>query len=816
MLKRILITGAFLLGRAAAGEVPEAMRAFAAAHCIECHDAETREGGLDLESLTIAGDPAVLGKWVRVHDRVRLGEMPPAKRPRPGADEREAALRALGEAVAAEERLQETEKGRTGLRRLNRVQHENSLRALLGVPVAVKEMLPPDTPAHGFDTVAEGLRLSALHLEKYLEAADAALDAALVFTEPAPPFRERLRLKDEKSVRENLDTPEGKVTDPVAKAKHQIIFRELPDAVVLFSDGYSPTDIRRFHAAAAGTYRIRVRAWGWRSGGEPVTLLLQAHQWKEKRLLGSWEMPPDKPREVEVMVRLEKGELLHVAPQGTGYDDKGKTVWQVGGPRFEGTGLAVDWIEIEGPLGEWPPPSVKLVLGDVPLRELPPDKRPWVDGRRVRWEPAPADPAAAATEVVTRFAGRAFRRPLREGEAAPLVALAHRALADGRPFLDAVRAGLRGVLTAPQFLLVEEGEGALDDHELAVRLAFFLWSAPPDEALLAAAAAGRLTNPDGLRAETERLLRDPRAREFVRHFTGQWLDLRNIAATTPDRQLHPEFDAMLQLAMVGESEAFFAEVLERDLPARTFLDSDFVMVNRRLARHYGLDGVKGEAFERVSLPAGSPRGGVLGQAAVLKVTANGTVSSPVMRGAWVMKRLLGRTPAPPPPNVGSVEPDTRGATTIRDQLAKHRRSETCASCHRVMDPPGFALENFDVIGGWRERYRSLGEGDRPTVKLNGREVHEYRLGPAVDASGELEDGRRFTDIRSFKALLVETETEQVARTLAGKLTIYATGAGIRFCDRAAVEAMLTATRTSGHGLRSLVHAVVQSDLFRRK
>jgi hypothetical protein len=362
---------------------------------------------------------------------------------------------------------------------------------------------------------------------------------------------------------------------------------------------------------------------------------------------------------------------------------------------------------------------------------------------------------------------------------------------------------------------MEERVGPLSDYALASRLSFFLTSGPPDDELLALASQEALKDREVLRSQTERLLSSPRSIHFVRNFTGQWLDLRNIKATSPDRQLYPEFDEMLEHSMVGESEAFFAELLATNAKIENLIHSDFLMLNRPMARHYGISGVNSEQFQRVALPTGSPRGGVLTQAAVLKVTANGTVTSPVMRGAWVQKRLMGRPPQPPPPNVGAVEPDTRGATTIRQLLDRHRHLATCASCHRHIDPPGFALESFDVIGGWRDRYRSLGTGDKPTWKLEGRDIWEYKLGPSVDSSGELPGGGKFRDIQEFKRLLLNEKT-QVVRSLAKNLLTYATGAGIRFSDRSEVERILKAVSAKDQGLRTLVHEVVQSDLFRSK
>jgi hypothetical protein len=378
-----------------------------------------------------------------------------------------------------------------------------------------------------------------------------------------------------------------------------------------------------------------------------------------------------------------------------------------------------------------------------------------------------------------------------------------------------MRVGLRALLTSPQFLLFEETPGKLNDYSLATRLSYFLWSTMPDEELLKLAADKKLSQPTMLHSQTERMLKSPKSKAFVENFVGQWLELRNIDATTPDTKLYPEFDALLKLAMVTETESFFTELLTKNLNITNFIKSDFAMLNRRLADHYQIEGVNDESFRRVSLPVGSPRGGVLAQASVLKVTANGTVTSPVKRGAWVMKQLLGDPPAPPPANVGSIEPDTRGATTIREQLAKHRNSETCALCHQHIDPPGFAMECFDVIGGWRDTYRSQDKGTGVKKKLNGQGVWQYKAGLPVDAGGEMPDGRKFAGFKEFQQLLLDQQ-DQVASNLAHNLLVYGTGAGIEFADRDEVTRLVKQVKADGNGLRSMVHRVVESAMFSRK
>lgn len=797
---------------------PPATAAFLERHCFECHDGAARKAGLDLEHLEWAfDDRARFERWVRVFDRVERGEMPPSSVERPEKQDQSAFLAAVASGLQQAGDARHRAEGRVGLRRLNRVEFENSVRDLLGIDMPLKHLLPEDSPAQGFDTVADGLRISALSIEKVLEAADLALDAAVELGEQPERIHRRFDYRTERGVRENLDTPDGAITEPAANARHRVIFKELPDAVVFFSDTYSPTDLRDFTVVAAGDYKIKVSAFAYQADGRPVSLLVYADNYRNKRLIGHFDISSGNPREVEFTARLERNEHLKVAPHGTGYNHQGKTVWEVdgGATRFDGLGLAVRWLEVEGPLlDRWPPPSVERVLGEVALELSPPNQKRVRDGKVLAYRAVSEQPSRDLGKVVERFAARAFRRPLEPNEADPFISLGREALEQGRDFEDAVKLSLRGVLTSPQFLLLAERPGPLEDHAIAARLSYFLWSTMPDEELLQRASAGDLSRPDVLKDQVERLLASPKAERLVTNFVGQWLDLRRIDATSPDGRLYPEYDEMLKLAMVGETEAFCAEMLRNNLSVTNFVDSDFLMLNRRIAEHYGIEGVVGEEFRRVKLPSGSPRGGLLGQASVLKVTANGTVTSPVLRGVWVLKRLLGESPPPPPP-VPAIEPDTRGSTTIREQLAKHRNSPTCASCHRSIDPPGFALECFDVIGGYRERYRSLELGERPPWKHRGRDIWEYKLGPKVDSGGELEDGRQFGDVEDFKRLLIERR-DDLLRSLAEKLVTYGTGAGVDFADRRAVVALVERVQAQGGGLRTLIHEIIQSPLFLNK
>ena len=320
-------------------------------------------------------------------------------------------------------------------------------------------------------------------------------------------------------------------------------------------------------------------------------------------------------------------------------------------------------------------------------------------------------PLVDAERILTAFTRRAFRRTVTADDVAPFVAIVQAKLAEGYSFEPAMRAALKGVLISPEFLFLRERPGKLDDFALACRLSYFLWSTMPDDELFTLAEQQKLSRPDVLRQQVERLLASPKAAAFTENFVGQWLALREIDATEPSHILYPEFDHLLKVSMIRETELFFDEVLKNDLSLTNFVASDFTMLNGRLARHYGIPGVDGWEFQKKTLPPGSHRGGVLTMASVLKVTANGTTTSPVLRGAWVLDRILGTPPPPPPDNVPAIDPDIRGARTIREQLAKHRSIESCAACHRKIDPPGFALESFDCIGGWRDNYRATGLGE---------------------------------------------------------------------------------------------------------
>ncbi len=787
-------------------------------HCYDCHGDGEHKGDFALDKLTLDfASPEKLRAWVGVLDKMESGEMPPKKEPRPPAAKLAAASTWLHAALLAADTRRQQSEGRVVARRLNRVEYENTIRDLLAIETPLKEMLPEDNSAHGFDNIGAALDVSSVLMERYLEAADAALDAAM----PRGLRFEPVKLHYSFLEDENLLKQLGDKT---------VLKRD--DGVVMLSSGYMPTTVRKFRAPADGVYRVRASIYAYQSPKPVVMVALGGDVIAgrgETHTIGFFDAPPGKPVVVEFTDRIARNSTFKLMPFRL---EGGERARQTGPEKYDGPGLAVQWVEVEGPLaGSWPPESHRRLFGDLPIEPIDAVSAANLDrarkeplkaeylARQIKQEVISKDPPADAERLLRGFIPKAFRRPVSEAEMAPFIALVKARLDNGYRFEEAMRVGCKAVLTSPEFLFLRETPGRLDDFALAARLSYFLWSSMPDAELLASAQKGKLTQPAVLRAQTERLLASPKARAFTENFLGQWLDLRLIDFTTPDKKLYPEFDELLKISMVRETQLFFEEVLKRDLPAQSFIHSDFTILNERLAEHYDIPGVTGQEFRKVPLPPGSHRGGLLGQAAILKVTANGTTTSPVLRGKWILDRVMGLPPAPPPKNISAVEPDIRGTKTIREQLDKHRDAESCATCHSKIDPPGFALENFDVIGGWRDRYRiAPAKGQRADyVTLKGDHARPLRvaLGPAVDASYTLEDGAKFRDVDEFRTLLLR-DKEQIARCLAGKLLVYATGAGLQFADRPVVADIVARSKAKKYGLRTILHEVVQSRIFQSK
>jgi cytochrome c553 len=769
------------------------VRPFLARHCLSCHGADKPKGDLRLDRLSADfADSALRDRWLALLKRVKAGEMPPKGKPRPSEKEIQALADWIHEnvRVAAASRAAE---GRVVFRRLNRVEYENTIRDLLGVQVNLKDLLPEDSAAHGFDNVGEALHVSSFLMERYLEAADKALSLAIANLPQPKPVKKRYSLKDSHQV----------------KTTQEKVFRqEADDTVICFSSSpWNAVTLTPFYPPDRGKYRFRISASAVQSAGAPVSFRVDAGPMlmaTKNRLVGYLDAQADRPTVLEFVEHLEARNTLRLHPYGL---STAQAVHKVSADRWKGPGLAVHWVEVEGPIHNgWPPPSHRRLFGDLEQKPAPSAHF------RNRVEVVSSNPEADAARILTRFARRAFRRTVTDDDLKPFLTLVKRKLAEKQSFERAVRVGLLAVLLSPDFLFLREKPGKLDDFALASRLSYFLWSTMPDEELLTIAASNQLRNPGTLRRQVERMLKDPKSSAFTENFVGQWLGLRDIDFTEPSHLLYPEYDDLLKESMIRETHLFFDEVLRNNLSLLSFVSADFTMLNERLAKHYGIAGVKGHAFRKVMLPPGSPRGGVMTMASTLKVTANGTTTSPVVRGAWVLDRILGTPPSPPPVGVPAVEPDIRGATTIRQQLAKHREVASCATCHSRIDPPGFALESFDVIGGWRDNYRTIGRGK--VVIKDGRRM-PYLEGPKVDPADELPDGRRFRDIAEFKQLLLK-DRDQIARALTEKLLIYATGGAPTTIERRELDDFVRKIREKNDGLRALVQEIVLSKPFQHK
>lgn len=848
-------------------------RAFLEKHCYECHDKETKKGGLDLESL--GSEKQQLERWIKVYDAVADGEMPPAKKKtQPTATEKTAFVAALDSRLTAASIA--ARPVRTQLRRLTRQEFENTLKDLLALPrLDITGLLPADGRVSGYDKIGSGLDLSPGHLAAYQEAVEKALDAAIATQSTAPRVYQKrvypaglfkfganlahgqfVLLKDKQPdpalpVRGGHEDKKGHVgfEGPDLAARNALVkspaVAQSQSAVGLLNPNLAGYEAAMNVAPIyAGTYRLRLSVWGfrWANGrpnpcDAPQAAVLRAHeegkQQEGGRLLSVFTAPSMESKVGEITTWLDAHESIVFDPVSVPWN--GLRIGQVAGraAKHVGPGVALDWFEIEGPLNPvWPPVSHTRLFGDLPIKPfvsgndvVPPHREKirsnggylpsmYFDLTPAEREPTletvqSTQPIEDARQLLSAFLPRAFRRDVAATEIEPYLKLLQTRLDAKDCFEDAMLRVYVAILTSPEFLFLPTPS---DDEALAARLAYWLWNGPPDEPLLAAARDRSLRRPEVLRAQVDRLLADPRGERFTRDFARQWLELGRLDETNPDPLLYPEYRFLLGQGVAEETPAFLRELIAHDLPARSLLKPGFAMLTQRLAEHYGIQGVQGVEQRKVPLPPDSLRGGLLGQAAIHKLTANGTTTSPVKRGVWVSDRLLDAPAPPPPPGISAVDPDTRGTTTIREQLTKHRSDPNCAACHAKIDAPGFALEAFDPVGGLRTRYRSNGQGELPPEKGHTDWKVEYKLGPSVDASGALRDGRAFRDTSAFVDLLA-SDDEKLARAFVAHLARYATGTEISYADRAEIRRIVEQTKANGYGLRSLLHALAGSELF---
>lgn len=756
---------------------------FLQATCYDCHQGTEAEGSLDMTKLgfDLADAPGDERRWVRIIDRVENGEMPPREAAVLEAAEKAEFLQLTGDWLRAFQRSRDDRLGRVRGRRLTRREIERSLHSLLGIDIPLADQLPEEARPEDFTTVADGQSMSYFQLERYLAVVDGALEEAF-----------RRALKPEAPYRREL-APEQMSRFPHPNQSREA---EFIDGRAVVWSGRLPFygKILATTAPANGWYRFQLvvsglnppdtgGVWATVRSGQCVTSAPQL-AW-----ITAFEAMSE-TREIKFEAWLPEGHMLEIRPG----DITLRTSGPGQGSRQNVSGIAIDRMKMEqfhrGPTDEG---IRRLLFGDLEFQVE------TLDGSLM---PVSKSPHEVLDRLLERFARRAFRRSVTRDEWSGHLTMATAALDQGRDLTDALRVGYRGVLCSPRFMHFTESPGRLDGHAIAARLSYMLTGDAPDGPLVRLADEDRLDDVATIREEAERLLAGEGSRRFVEDFSAEWLDLDQINFTQPDIKLFPDFDAIVQNSMLDETHTYLETLLRDDLSVTHLVDADFTFLNSRLARFYGIDGVEGDSLIRCALNPKDHRGGLLTQGAILKVTANGSNTSPVLRGVWVSERLLGEPIPPPPANVPAIEPDIRGAKTIREILEKHRAEASCAKCHVKIDPPGFALENYDPAGRWRDRYVQLIDG-RP------------QLGVQVDASYALPDGRKFVEIDDFRSLIASRPRE-LARNLAEKLVIFGTGAPISFADRTTIGNIVDQAAEHDYGFRSILLAVVSSDLFLTK
>jgi hypothetical protein len=795
--------------------------------CLECHDEDVQKGNLRLDELySLKKQPKNIHTWLKIYDQVESGEMPPKKKAFT-KEEREQFLNILGKELTAFDQSKKKEMGRVVYRRLSSTEYEYIIRDLLHLPhLNVKQYLPGDSSYHGIENVAATQQIAYNQVAQYLEAAEMSLQAAV-----------NLRPKPQSKIKRIPGTKLGASRKAFNKAyklvEQKLILAKEPELSQgpwgLFTSPDEP-----------GYYKIRFKA----HSAQLSNTVLSADN-KEMPL--SELLPGQTQQSVTLGISLGRYlETFDLSPETSTYEC---TVWLHGDERLSlhcndlplrvtkfntakknliWDAVALDWFEIEGPIvSQWPQKGHAEMFGDLPIKKWskkmntqPPrelslgtgeDRKP----QRITHIIDSKQPEKDSQKLLHSFMEKAYRRPVAVKEVLEMQNLVTSALKKNICFHDAMLIAYKAILTSPDFLYLQENPGKLNDFQLATRLSLYLWRSIPDQRLTELAKSQQLSKPKALNNEIKRMLKDSKAKRFIDDFSNQWLDLDSIYATTPDKTLYPEYheDQLLIESLVAETKAYMREVVRQNLPISTIIDSNFTFLNERLADHYGLPKLKGSQLQKVKLPKDSIRGGLITQGSMMKITANGFTTSPIKRGIWLTERILGTPPPPPPPDAGSIEPDIRGAKTIREILEKHREVESCASCHRQIDPPGFALESLDIMGAHRQQYRSIDKGKKTTIH-KGVFRYDVKLGQKVDSSGQFLN-RSFRNINSFKSILKE-DLRKVAKNIVERLITQATGAAPNFSDRKVIEQLLDQTEEDGYRMRSLIAKIIQTPLFLEK
>lgn len=723
-------------------------------YCFSCHGNGKSKGDFSFDpyktQTDAVNDPKV---WQKVLENVRSHTMPPEKKPQPKIDEVELIYQWIeGQVFACD--CDNPDPGRVTLRRLNRAEYNNTIRDLVGVNFQPADDFPADDSGYGFDNIGDVLSVPPVLMEKYLAAAEKIIETAVL---PQAPGAERIRRFPA------VDLSGSAPTDA------QDGWMKLTREGDIFVNVALPQ---------AGEYFLSARAYGEQFGPEPPRMKFRVNT----NDVQTFDVPAenDRPQVYEARVKLPAGTnrfsaaYLNNLVNNTAKDPKKR------GDR----NLVVEYLEVTGPT-------------DAPLPEAPETHR------RIFFRGAVPTNAvermAYAREILQRFAARAFRRPVQAEEVNRLLRFVSVAMRQGDTYERGVQLALQAVLVSPNFLFRGELQPEPDnpkavhpinEFSLASRLSYFLWSTMPDDELFQLAAKGALRR--NLDAQVTRMLKDARSRALVENFGGQWLQLRNLRIATPDAKTFPDYDDNLRAAMQHETEELFAHIVRQDRSVLDFLDANYTFINERLARHYGIKGVTGEKFQRVSLK-GTGRAGIITHGSVLTLTSNPTRTSPVKRGKYVLENILGTPPPPAPPNVPELK-EVKLTGSLRQRLEQHRENPTCASCHARMDPIGFGLEHFDGVGAKREKDEGF----------------------AIDASGELVSGESFKGTPGLVSILAKQKREEFIRCLSEKLLTYAIGRGPEFYDKCALDDISAGVAKRGYRFSSLVREIVHSVPFQQR
>lgn len=719
--------------------------------CGECHLGEDLEGDFSFGPL-IESDELLRqrGVWERVISQLREGVMPPEDSPQPAELQRTWLMTWLESAVTDRMAARDDRPGSVTLRRLNRTEYRNTIRDLLGVDYAPADDFLADDVGYGFDNNGDVLSIPPVLMEKYLDAAE-LITALAIETRQFEPL-------DERVLGSEMELPE-------------LAYAQNDGSSVLLSES---TMTHSIYFPYDGDYELRITAYGDQAGDAPARMELRLGGRPVERF--EVASTSSEPGTYSTTVSVDQGEHRislsflndYYRPEAADPDDRDRN-------------LHISHLDILGP------------------EDFEPPEKPETHQRLFIVEPSDEiPPRDAASRILLRFASRAYRRPTTEAELSRLLELFDAEQARGAHFEESVQFTVQAVLISPHFLFRVEPEPTgdnrsyrpLNDFELATRLSYFLWSTMPDDELFRLAKEGKLREGDTLERQVRRMLDDPKVEQLVENFSGQWLQLRRLDDAAPDAQLFPAFNDELREAMRKESFLFFSYILRNDRPLLELLDADYTFVNEPLARLYGIEGVTGEEFRHVSLE-GTPRGGVLTQASVLTVTSNATRTSPVKRGYWVLANLLGEPPPPPAADAAPLAEGEDAAGTMRQQLERHRADPKCATCHDKMDPLGFALENFDAIGAFRDS-----EGGFP-----------------IDASGQMPDGASFDGVEEMRAMLLDERRDAFLRCLTEKMFIYALGRGLNGADEPALQKIMANIEENDFRFSSLILSIVQSDPF---